>query len=333
MVGMAIDPNKLQAHIADYNRLTRRNTDRFVCPITEHHCDPSELMNGHILNESIRFASKGTVIQWKKVDNFYGTRVEASLVEFLNIAEKTAVELLSDQCRVNVEFPDGSQMPAFRAGIAAAERYPGITLSADGDFVNQFFAKTEKDDPRLVPGRMAVTWSIPYNLPHHTAALLKSAFLTLFNMMGYKYVFSPHGRFVQTSLANYFENDASREDAAKYFSPYLNSIHTLWNDDNAPANTIYPDTLKDSMVAFHFTPDDDLFALSLIFVANGRRLTIAIPWSAKSDQRDFDRSLQLYRKRITAQPPIDHYIRWAQYTHPVWHMQTTRNRISHRSER
>src|SRR2546427_12424424 len=82
---MPVVPYQLTHRIADYNRVNPdRKLNTFVCPITLRKCQPQELIDGHILPQAIVRASRRTIIQYGDVDHFYGTRVEASFVRYLN---------------------------------------------------------------------------------------------------------------------------------------------------------------------------------------------------------------------------------------------------------
>ena len=100
---MSVSKEKLLAHLDDYFRVTDRKTDQFVCPITLRECNEHELIEGHILNEALKKASRRRIIQFGEIDHFYGTRFESGLVRFLNLGHESELNLL---CREHVWVED-----------------------------------------------------------------------------------------------------------------------------------------------------------------------------------------------------------------------------------
>src|SRR5687768_3202353 len=120
MVTMAIDQTALQRHLDDYARAKKQTTEHFICPITFRPCAEDELVNGHILPEGLNNASGKTVIQYGKLDFFYGSRVEDTLIRYLNLSETSSEDVVRHCDELTVRFSDGAAIPAFVAEGAAA---------------------------------------------------------------------------------------------------------------------------------------------------------------------------------------------------------------------
>jgi len=82
-VFMSIDPNELTRLKSDYEKVTGNSCPSFYCPILNEFGEGSGLIDGHILPQGIRSASRATVIQRADVDNPFGV-IEADLCNFIN---------------------------------------------------------------------------------------------------------------------------------------------------------------------------------------------------------------------------------------------------------
>ena len=82
---MSIDIEQLRRLNEDYTNCTGKAVQRFVCPITLEDNPDEELCDGHILNDAIKKTSRATVIESKRVDNYFGTTIEPDFVTWLNL--------------------------------------------------------------------------------------------------------------------------------------------------------------------------------------------------------------------------------------------------------
>ena len=62
-VSMSIDPNELTRLRSDFQQVTGNNCPTFYCPILNEFGEGSGLIDGHILPQCVRSASRATVIQ------------------------------------------------------------------------------------------------------------------------------------------------------------------------------------------------------------------------------------------------------------------------------
>lgn len=328
MVRVPIDPDQLRRHLADYAAVTRRRTDRFVCPITERECDESELQNGHIPNGAIHSASRKTVIQYKAVDNFYGGRVEPTLIDFINLPKKTDADLMEKAGALVVKFADGSEAPAFFAGPAAGKRFPLIDLRRDGKVVASVYVRTAKDDPRLAEGTAEVFWEVRFKHPLWTAAMVKASYLALFRLLGYNAVRTGAGEYIRQTLHGYFRDDASREDAAWYFYPFRNALKLALRPDGTPAPDT-PDTLTSNTVMLHYTAaDDPMFAASLLFRMNDVVATVTLPMTMDGG-READ-AMRVYNRLMEDETSVEQHVRWAALVDGAWHLHPAKRRITYK---
>ncbi len=176
---MMITAERIEPYLADYEKVTGNRTERFVCPITLEPCETSDLIEGHILNKGFNKASRRTILQYGKIDSFYGTRVEESFVAFLNSKDHDAAQIIAAAECLEVEFDDGTTATCFPA-VGASARHaegnlPQWSTRIDG-LEHSFFINTKIDDPRL-NSRMKLLGKSRRFLPAHwTAAMLKAGY-------------------------------------------------------------------------------------------------------------------------------------------------------------
>lgn len=324
-----IDPTALKSHIKDYAEVFGRNTDRFVCPITLRECEQSELINGHILNGALLNASRRRVIQYGVVDRFYGTRVESELVRYLNAKDRSFEDLLSANKNLHIEFHNGTTAKAFvtsgRSAVAAMNKFPIVDVEVN-DKTFPIYVTVEFNDPRLCqPLQLVGRESF---LPSHwVAGLLKAAHLTLFDLIGYKAIESALGDTLRSTLAKYFRENASRDDAPKYFADFHNSMKLLGKGrcpsdlrDNYKAFEF--DTLENRMLLFHYVGSDQrlMFAATCIFNVNEATITVTIP--ATLTGTDVAVAWRLYQALMTDEHSVEQQVYRVQFTDNHWKIET-----------
>lgn len=107
-------------------------------------------------------------------------------------------------------------------------------------------------------------------------ALIKSAYLAFFKLVGYRYALDPVGSIVRKSLADFFEHGAAKSSARQYFSRFKGAVITSL----AGLLNTTPDTLSGGTLLFHYddgTNHDTLFAVSCLFRINERTLLVTLP--------------------------------------------------------
>lgn len=181
----------------DYETVCGRPFSWFFCPILFRDEDV-ELCKGHLVNKAFPASSRRWTVQRKDVDNFYGRNFEQ---DFLDIQhrDRDALEILSDpklsrrfrpkiyQNEVEVQyFRSQSKIPAeFTLGFATTASGP-VPLA---------LKRQNPAGGSPLSGKWEIEWGRdlrPYALP----SLLKAAHLTLFDVLGYRYVLSPGGQFL-----------------------------------------------------------------------------------------------------------------------------------------
>jgi hypothetical protein len=323
---MPVDCLKLQKHLDDYGKLHGREQRRFVCPITLEERDEADLVDGHVLNKSFIKASRRTVIQYRSIDEFYGTRVEESLVHFLNLSERSELEMFRLVRNLTAKFSDGTEAGAFVAGSESSAKADGVfplvaRRGRDGSIVGNIYVRTAKDDPRLA-GPIVFEGNIQKYLPiHWTAAMLKAALLAMFDMIGYRAVLDAYGNDLRSALALYFNDKAGREDVSAYFNRFRNAAKIFGfgerPSDLRDAYRAYDfDTLNDREVLLHKTPQATLFAATCIFKINDATIAVTIPQcTAKGDTAA---AVGYYERLMDDEAALPQTVQRARFTGDHW---------------
>jgi hypothetical protein len=285
---MPVDAEEIGSHIADYNAVTGNHSTRFVCPITLRECETHELIDGHILNRKLRKASRRTVVQYADVDNFYGTRVEPSLIRYVNSKDKSLLDLLKESKDIRVAFADGTEAPAFLAGSRSSRkaetRFPRVSLMREGTPEIKLYVRTRMDDPRL-SGPVDLVRTVGFSPAHWVASMLKAGHLALFEMLGYRVVFDAFGDSIRRSLNQFYQDYAGPTQASKYFQGYRNAVKFVKTGGTA-ATAVEPlpfDTLADRAFFLHHTPKRTVFAATCIFQINDISVTVTLPQATSND--------------------------------------------------
>lgn len=328
---MAIDAKELARHVADYNQTCpERKTDKFVCPITLRECDPHELMNGHVLPEGIVRASRRTVIQYSGVDHFYGSRVEASLVRYLNLTESTKEEIVQNAQEITVRFSDGEEIEAFIVkGVAAehaAKRYPMLPLHHDGRPFMSVFVKTTMDDPRLTESKVELIAADKWMPSQWVGSMLKAGFLTKFDMLGYGAVFNPFSDTLRRTLAAYYNEGGKPKDAGRYFAGYRNAVKVVGRPDTGSATNFVPfecDSIEDRQFFLHHTPARTMFAMTFVFKVNAGTVMVTVPQSTVG--ADVAVAVEFYDRLMRGEESLPQWVIRVKFENGVYRQKETLN--------
>jgi hypothetical protein len=266
-----------------------------ICPITLKDTPFRELCVGHILNQGLQHASRLTVPQRRDLDNFFGASIEADLVRYLNFPILSSAEHLAKVKRFTIRLPTGDRMEAFFAGDEAAKRFKRVDITnAQGELVASPYVRSNESMVGEYKD-VEVEWEITINDLALVGALIKSAYLTLFRLVGYRYALDPIGSIVRKSLGDFFNDRADKTSARQYFARFKGAVITSLK---GLLNTT-PDTLSGGTLLFHYddgTNHDTLFAVSCLFHINKGTLIVTLP--AVMDVTYSIVALQLYERLL-----------------------------------
>jgi hypothetical protein len=327
-----ISQTKLQEHLDDYRKVMGSSVSDFVCPITLEPC--TDLIDGHILNVALRNASRRTVIQCKDIDNYYGRTVEPELVRHLNFNQLSDADIVRANRNMQVRFTDGSLAQAFAAtgkkAEQAARKFESIRVPL-GDEEVQVFIRADRDDPRL-RGSIELQGTVHAFPAHWTAAMLKAALLTMFEMIGYAAVLNPMGDVLRNTLSRYYKGHGTRQAAGKYFAEFENAVHVLIEavPGRARAERFRAcpfDSIDNRTVFLHQSGAQIkvLFAMTCIFRINHFTVAVTVPQSWPNVQ--IDTPWHLYQALLRRDPHAIHPVSVARYDGGVWKVESEPKRI------
>lgn len=327
---MAIKSIELAAHIADYNAVTNGSASRFICPITLRECEENELINGHILCGKIIAAPRRTVIQYSAVDNYYGQTVEPTVIGFLNLPHLGPEERSGRSQKLAVTFPDGTEAAAFfGGGQAASVKFPAVDIYREGQFVATAHVQLPKNDSRVRAGRVELSRTDTFILAHLTAALVKSAYLAIFDMVGYQSVFSAWGDTVRRDLSTFFREGGGRDAAAKCFYAYRNAVKIFGGEP--PQSWIgTSNTLADKTVLLHYTPGETMFAATCLFPVGDITLAVTLPQSVLG--QDAWTAVDYYKRLMEDETAVPQFIARARFDGRLWQVEPVRRHVQYAQE-
>lgn len=196
---------------ADFQAETGAPFKHFYCPFL-HVDEPAPLCEGHIINEAF-----GTCNAWmpqrKDFDNFYGSKVEADFISAAQDRTKTAFEKWIDP-KLNQRY-----RPQLLSKGVSVEHYitkkiksvqghtPLVMTNAGGDILGHLVIKKTPDEVKALHATDMQVVAVPPAtfVPAIIASVLKAAHLTMFNLIGYKYVFSTAGLYLAGILRDFYE--------------------------------------------------------------------------------------------------------------------------------
>ena len=292
---MAIDRNKLAAHLKDFQAVTGVWLDRFFCPFTGQEIEERELINGHILNESIKDAPRRTVIQWGKIDHHYGAHVEPPLVEHIEFLHMSGAERIGSAERT-IRLADGTMVEAHLAtsatGMHMAKKFAVMDVEEYDGTVRPYALKgVDPADPRLLEGddrRLVITSEFLHE--HHNAAALKAGFLLLFDLFGYRIAFSRVMLPVRQKLSEFFEKKLTFRDVPNHFKEFMGALTPVrgWTDAPAEATDAGLDSIGRREFLALLNAEGDLFSLGVVLPVGKVWLVVWMPFGNPMSDRELN---------------------------------------------
>jgi len=272
---MSINKKQLSNLNSDYESFKGGMVKKFVCPITLLDDPDAELCDGHVLNKSIGKASSAKVIQRKDVDNYFGHSIEPELVKMLNIPISKPLEIMRKSRNLALTAPDGKKISAFFGKSKARERFQQINLfDTDGETFASPFLKNGRLEHKYY-NDLLIECDMKIKNFAVIGSIIKSGYLALFRIFGYRWIFSNAGEKVRRPLSNFFHDKANKEHSAKYFADFEGSYSIILNSEF----NVMEDTLEGGSLLFHCTKfDHNLFALTCLFRVNNQMISVTLPY-------------------------------------------------------
>jgi hypothetical protein len=220
----------------DYQTICGKPFDHFFCPILFKD-EPTELCLGHIVNEKMPASSGIRVVQRKDVDGFYGHAFESHFTPLVQAQAKNFKgvlfdEELSKKMRPRIQA-DGEDVKHHLYRGHMSDDQTGISLEVDGKSLRLVLHKR----PEEMAAETGRKWQIVVERDCRLSAvvsLIKSGYLTLFKLLGYRYVDSPAGLGVGYDILGRFYRDFHdrtadeiHRGAFEFFRPYIHMIRPI----------------------------------------------------------------------------------------------------------
>ncbi len=279
--------NQLARRIGEFNKDYFENRGEtpihFVCPITLKD-EQAELIKGHVFSQSIPRCTRTWVPQRKDVDNVFSA-VESEFHAAINARTASIEEIISDkklykQIRPSFEFKGAPVKGAFHRN--------GPRKNHPVDFVAHLPASE-------VGEKSSVTIDSIIERDDCAAAFicaLQSAHLTMFELLGYSYVFSYPGQYL-AGILNEYVRQSSSDKASKirlaqaFHSAYAQMVVPL---DKIPKNTPFEGTLNDKKLLTMVAPNGSQYATGIATRFDDEFLIVLLP-SDKSKREQYAQTI------------------------------------------
>lgn len=198
--------SKLETLRSDHEELTGKAFRHFFCPILFRDEDVP-LCQAHIINRLFPDSSRAWTVQREDLDNFYGSAFESDFVDIQYRERWTPEEVIGRRNLSRKFHPtvlrDGVPVEHYIPTGPVPQRFTEVQFGDPGTDV-RLALKMNPDDALSAT---TSNWEIDIQKDVRLAALvslIKSAHLTLFEMLGYRYALSAGGHFVGRSILGEF---------------------------------------------------------------------------------------------------------------------------------
>ena len=186
---------RLELLKTDYESVSNRPWQHFFCPIL-HRDEKTELCRGHVINEAFDNSDRSWTVQRKDVDNHYGTLFERDFLALEQKGDLQVDEILADKKLARQFNPtislDGQSVDFYKPNEDVPKYFSELTIDSSHRPVKLALKISPAEMEESLDGRWEIAIDKDVRLPA-LASLLKSAHLTLFHMLGYRYVLSLGG--------------------------------------------------------------------------------------------------------------------------------------------
>lgn len=227
---------KLARLNASYEAVTGRPAQHFFCPIL-YRDEDVELCKAHIVNSSFPNSDRTWTIQRADVDNRFGSILESEFVKLQHRGKHDPVELLTDprlakqlQPKIRVE---GEEIDYFRTDDPVPNNFSPLLIEGHQGTTHLALKLTPDETLAALDKDWQVEVEADVRVPA-LGSLLKSAHLTMFEMMEYEYALSAGGYFVGRTILGEFilstrtsPKKAALEKAQEHFGQFANLVRPI----------------------------------------------------------------------------------------------------------
>lgn len=277
----------------DYAAIEGKPFNHFYCPILFRDEDVP-LCQAHIINKAFAGSSRAWTIQRMDVDNFYGSNFESDfeVLQYgkgLQFGQGSELEEIFMDKELHKKFGpkilvDDKQVEFFVAQGTVPEQYTAVEFEKDGHTITIGL----KMAPQTVLSMQSGNWQIDVSKDLRIASLvsiIKAAYLTLFEILGYRYVFSAAGDFIGRHILGEFflQNQGKpksvvKESAFFFFSEFAHMVRPL-----VSSGIDFQGSVTDMMFLVCWSSSGFPWAI-IVFVRTGILLhSVMLPISDRAD--------------------------------------------------
>lgn len=278
---------RLKSQRVDFEKVCGSAFNHFYCPIL-YVDEPVPLCRAHIVNRAFDGAPRNWTVQRRDVDSHFGSRFEA---DFTLLAHKDRI-LRGDGFgdrevakRLTTRVLAGKkEVPHFLATGPPVEGFTPLQLVDSGRLVYL------KMPPEEVDRRLEENWSIETTTDLRVGAavsLVKSAHLTLFSLLGYRYVFSAGARLIGRDLLGAIFKDTikctrqqARERAKERLREWVHVVRPILSDMSKSKGTI----VDRSMLVAWTASDRPWAAIVKVPIGEGASFGVLMPCCDGTDE-------------------------------------------------
>jgi hypothetical protein len=225
---------KLEQLRADYMEVVGRSFNHFYCPIL-YRDEDEVLCQSHIINKAFEGSSRVWTVQRKDVDNFYGSNFESDFEMLQYARSRSPAEIFMNKELHKKLDPkiviEGRQVDYFVTKGGVPEQFARIEFEKDGQSILVGLKMSPDVLAASAEAKLEVSGDVRIG---GVVSLIKAAHLTLFDMLGYRYVLSAAGEFVgRQILGEFFRQNHGKQkpnvlqNARLFFSEFATMVRPV----------------------------------------------------------------------------------------------------------
>ncbi len=304
---------------SEFAEVTGTPFEHFYCPFL--FCDEDvPLCEAHIVNKAFANSSRRWTVQRKDVDNWYGAMFESAFLD-LELRGRRLDEVLLDPKLSRRLKPhltvEGSVAEHYIARGKVPDHHTATIFESDRGPVRVGLKIEPAKMHALADADWQITIEKDVRLPA-LVSLLKSAHLTLFELVGYHHALSPGGRFLGRVLGDFFLQNigAPREqvlvNAGQHFRDLFHLVRPVVSSVGLQG------TVTDRLLHVCKTGDEPPWALAIWIRTSSSMHTVLVPLLEHPEaERRFLEFINGDDEVITANLMKWHGDRWEVFKKPV----------------
>ena len=272
--------NKLDQLRADYESVVGRPFQHFFCPIlwSDEH---TELCRAHVINRGFGDSDKSWTVQRADVDAWYGTLFEDDFLAIEKKDQPVVEKSLTDSGLARRFKPrltmDGEDVNYYVAKGPVPEAHTPVEVDIEGRTVRLGLKLSPNELLSNLDDRWQFRVEKDLRLPA-LASVLKSAHLTMFHLLGYRYALSASGFFLgKTVLGEFFlkTQGIGRTRALKIAEGHFKQFAGLVRPITAPSPE-FMGTITDGLGLF-FMSGSQPWAFQVVIRTGNHRHAAIVP--------------------------------------------------------